>query len=132
MALILPCPGPDSQETVAQNVVAAQRQISVLASQVTTASENLTEDISNATDGVAVALKGVEGVLAASGLSPADVGVDLPPAQKRDEPPPTGPQAPPLPTSPPPPPPPTGNAIAGSEPIIQPVRAPNLELARLN
>jgi len=45
---------------------------------VVTPSALLTDDINDATDGVALAIKGGEGVLAGSGLSLADVGVELP------------------------------------------------------
>lgn len=53
----------------------------MLTSQVVTPSDILTDDINDATDGVALAIKGGEGVLAASGLSPADVGVEEPGVQ---------------------------------------------------
>ena len=43
-----------------------------------TPSAILTDDINEATDGVALAIKGGEGVLAASGLSFADVGIEEP------------------------------------------------------
>jgi len=45
---------------------------------VVTPSEILTGDINEATDGVALAIEGGEGVLAASGLSLADVGIEEP------------------------------------------------------
>ena len=53
----------------------------MLTSQVVTPSDILTDDINDATDGVALAIKGGEGVLAASGLSLADVGVEEPEVQ---------------------------------------------------
>lgn len=50
----------------------------MLTSQVVTPSDILTDDINDATMGVALAIKGGEGVLAASDLSFADVGVEEP------------------------------------------------------
>jgi len=73
-------PQRSDQATVAQGLDEAQGSISSLASQVTTPSSKLTKDITAATSGVALAIKGGEGVLAASGLSFADVGVNLPSA----------------------------------------------------
>jgi hypothetical protein len=45
---------------------------------VVTPSDLLTDDINDATEGVELAIKGGEGVLAASGLSLEDVDVELP------------------------------------------------------
>ena len=69
---------PNSQTTVAQGLVEAQGPINALASQVVTPSDKLTGDINKATKGLALANKGGNGVLAAAGLSPADVGLDAP------------------------------------------------------
>ena len=50
----------------------------MLTSQVATPSDILTDNINDATDGVELAIKGGEGVLAASDLSFADVGIEEP------------------------------------------------------
>src|SRR5258706_4009621 len=76
VALISFC--SNSQATVAQSLVEAKGPIGSLASQVVTPSTKLTNDINDATDGLALTLKGAQGVLDASGLSPADVGLDAP------------------------------------------------------
>ena len=67
-----------SQATVAQTLVAAQGPIGLLASQVVNSSIKLTAGINGATIGLALTLKGAQGVLDASGLSPADVGLNAP------------------------------------------------------
>lgn len=79
VALISTC--INSQATVAQGLAEAKESISLLTSQVVTPSDILTDDINDATDGVTLAIKGGEGVLAASGLSLADVGVEEPEVQ---------------------------------------------------
>lgn len=76
VALVLSC--SNSQATVAQSLVEAQGPIGLLASQVVDSSIKLTTDISGATIGLALTLKGAQGVLDASGLSPADVGLNAP------------------------------------------------------
>jgi len=71
-------PQRSDQATVAQSLVEAQGPIGLLASQVVNSSIKLTNDINGATIGLALTLKGAQGVLDASGLSPADVGINAP------------------------------------------------------
>ena len=68
----------NSQATVAQSLVAAKGPIGLLASQVVNSDIKLTSEISGATIGLAITLEGAQGVLDASGLSPADVGLNAP------------------------------------------------------
>ena len=75
-ALVLSC--SNIQATVAQSLVAAQEPIISACSQVVTSSIKLTAGINGATIGLALTFKGAQGVLDASGLSPADVGLNAP------------------------------------------------------
>ena len=75
--MFLISPSSHSQAIVAQSLDEAKGPIGALASQVVPPS-NLTDDISDASDGLKLALEGAQGVLDASGLSPADVGLDAP------------------------------------------------------
>ena len=125
MALISRC--PNSQETVAQGLVEAQGAISQLSSQVVTPSDALTKDIDDATDGIALAIKGGEGVLAASGLTPEDVGLIVPPENGNAPPPPASSSAPPASSSVDAEAP-VDTAVNNNTAVIQPVRTSNLEM----